>query len=153
SRRGVGMCEHFGDAADVFLPVDAFQHAELTERVDHLEPVAEVFVREASGTQALYQLYAFGRTQACTVERAEFRFRPYINHRAPPGRSNFQTSRRLRYPSVLPRANYQTFADSVSDLGSNAKLRAADVSIHYWIERSARPFLAVKDASLEIRPG
>src|SRR5438132_7175047 len=34
-----------------------------------------------------------------------------------------------------------------------AKLRAADVSIHYWIERSAQPFLAVKGASLEIRPG
>jgi NitT/TauT family transport system ATP-binding protein len=33
-----------------------------------------------------------------------------------------------------------------------AKLRATDVSIHYWIERSARPFLAVNGASLEIRP-
>ena len=36
--------------------------------------------------------------------------------------------------------------------GPNAKLRATDVSIHYWIERSARPFLAVNGASLEIRP-
>ena len=41
----------------------------------------------------------------------------------------------------------------MSDAASNAKLRAADVSIHYWIERSAQPFLAVKGASLEIRPG
>jgi NitT/TauT family transport system ATP-binding protein len=31
------------------------------------------------------------------------------------------------------------------------KLRANDVSIHYWIERSARPFLAVNGATLEIR--
>jgi len=36
---------------------------------------------------------------------------------------------------------------------SNAKLRAADVTIHYWIERAARPFLAVDGASLDIRPG
>lgn len=35
---------------------------------------------------------------------------------------------------------------------TNAKLRATDVTIHYWIERSARPFLAVNGASLEIRP-
>ncbi|MBV9169673.1 MAG: ABC transporter ATP-binding protein [Chloroflexi bacterium] len=34
-----------------------------------------------------------------------------------------------------------------------AKLRAADVSIHYWVERSGRPFLAVDGASLEVRPG
>jgi NitT/TauT family transport system ATP-binding protein len=34
----------------------------------------------------------------------------------------------------------------------NAKLRATDVTIHYWIERSARPFLAVNGATLEIRP-
>jgi NitT/TauT family transport system ATP-binding protein len=34
-----------------------------------------------------------------------------------------------------------------------AKLRATDVSIHYWIERSARPFLAVDRASLDIRHG
>jgi len=38
-------------------------------------------------------------------------------------------------------------------LGSNAKLLAVDVTIHYWIERSAQPFLAVNGASLEIRPG
>jgi NitT/TauT family transport system ATP-binding protein len=36
---------------------------------------------------------------------------------------------------------------------SNAKLRAAGVTIHYWIERSARPFLAVDGASLDIKPG
>src|SRR5947207_467878 len=36
---------------------------------------------------------------------------------------------------------------------SAAKLRAQDVSIHYWIERSATPFCAVDGASLEIRPG
>jgi NitT/TauT family transport system ATP-binding protein len=36
---------------------------------------------------------------------------------------------------------------------SNAKLRAADVTIHYWIERSAKPFLAVNGATLDIRPG
>jgi NitT/TauT family transport system ATP-binding protein len=34
-----------------------------------------------------------------------------------------------------------------------AKLRAVDVTIHYWIERSARPFLAVDRATLEISPG
>jgi NitT/TauT family transport system ATP-binding protein len=38
-------------------------------------------------------------------------------------------------------------------IDSHAKLRATDVSIHYWIERSASPFLAVSGASLEIRPG
>jgi NitT/TauT family transport system ATP-binding protein len=37
--------------------------------------------------------------------------------------------------------------------GGNAKLRAADVSIHYWIERSNTPFLAVDRANLDIRPG
>ena len=37
--------------------------------------------------------------------------------------------------------------------GGTAKLRAAEVTIHYWIERSAQPFLAVNGASLEIRPG
>jgi NitT/TauT family transport system ATP-binding protein len=36
---------------------------------------------------------------------------------------------------------------------SPAKLRATDVSIHYWIERSARPFLAVDRACLEIGAG
>jgi NitT/TauT family transport system ATP-binding protein len=40
-----------------------------------------------------------------------------------------------------------------SSFGSDAKLRAVDVSIHYWIERSARPFLAVDRASLEIGSG
>jgi NitT/TauT family transport system ATP-binding protein len=37
--------------------------------------------------------------------------------------------------------------------GSDAKLRAVDVTIHYWIERSNRPFLAVDGANLEISPG
>jgi NitT/TauT family transport system ATP-binding protein len=37
--------------------------------------------------------------------------------------------------------------------GSDAKLRAVDVSIHYWIERAARPFLAVDRACLEIASG
>src|SRR6266446_3377704 len=36
---------------------------------------------------------------------------------------------------------------------SAAKLRAQDVTIHYWIERSATPFCAVDGASLEVRPG
>jgi NitT/TauT family transport system ATP-binding protein len=36
---------------------------------------------------------------------------------------------------------------------ADAKLRAVDVTIHYWIERSAQPFLAVDRASLEIQPG
>ena len=40
----------------------------------------------------------------------------------------------------------------LTNAGPSAKLRAADVTIHYWIERSARPFLAVSGASLEIRP-
>src|SRR5579864_9066585 len=35
----------------------------------------------------------------------------------------------------------------------DAKLRAVDVTIHYWIERSNRPFLAVDRASLEISGG
>jgi NitT/TauT family transport system ATP-binding protein len=35
----------------------------------------------------------------------------------------------------------------------NAKLRAVDVTIHYWIERSGESFLAVNGASLEIKPG
>jgi NitT/TauT family transport system ATP-binding protein len=34
-----------------------------------------------------------------------------------------------------------------------AKLEARDVTIHYWVERSARPFLAVDRATLEVRPG
>jgi NitT/TauT family transport system ATP-binding protein len=34
-----------------------------------------------------------------------------------------------------------------------AKLRAVDVTIHYWIERSNRPFLAVDGASLDIGSG
>jgi NitT/TauT family transport system ATP-binding protein len=37
--------------------------------------------------------------------------------------------------------------------GSDAKLRAVDVTIHYWIERSNQPFLAVDGASLEISGG
>ena len=35
----------------------------------------------------------------------------------------------------------------------DAKLRAVNVTIHYWIERSARPFLAVDGATLEVSPG
>ncbi len=42
---------------------------------------------------------------------------------------------------------------SLSHGSSPAKLRATDVSIHYWIERSARPFLAVDRACLEIGSG
>jgi phosphate transport system ATP-binding protein len=38
-------------------------------------------------------------------------------------------------------------------LVTQTKLRAADVTIHYWIERSARPFLAVDRVSLDIQPG
>jgi NitT/TauT family transport system ATP-binding protein len=41
----------------------------------------------------------------------------------------------------------------LSQFASDAKLRASDVTIHYWIERSAQPFLAVDGASLEIKPG
>src|SRR6266542_3747612 len=37
--------------------------------------------------------------------------------------------------------------------GPNAKLRAIDVTIHYWIERSNRPFLAVDRVMLDIQPG
>jgi NitT/TauT family transport system ATP-binding protein len=37
--------------------------------------------------------------------------------------------------------------------GSIAKLRAVDVTIHYWIERSGQPFLAVNGASLDVQPG
>jgi NitT/TauT family transport system ATP-binding protein len=35
----------------------------------------------------------------------------------------------------------------------DAKLRAVNVRIHYWIERSARPFLAVDGATLDVSPG
>jgi NitT/TauT family transport system ATP-binding protein len=35
----------------------------------------------------------------------------------------------------------------------DAKLRAVNVTIHYWIEREARPFLAVDGATLEIGAG
>ncbi|HEY1295131.1 MAG TPA: ABC transporter ATP-binding protein [Chloroflexota bacterium] len=35
----------------------------------------------------------------------------------------------------------------------DAKLRAVNVTIHYWIERSARPFLAVDGATLDVSPG
>src|SRR5436190_12160838 len=38
-------------------------------------------------------------------------------------------------------------------LGSDAKLRAVDVSIHFWIERSSQPFLAVSGATLDVAPG
>src|SRR5438067_4999147 len=38
-------------------------------------------------------------------------------------------------------------------LSPNATLLAVAVTIHYWIERSPRRFLAVNGASLEIRPG
>jgi NitT/TauT family transport system ATP-binding protein len=38
-------------------------------------------------------------------------------------------------------------------VSGEAKLRAVDVTIHYWIERSNRPFLAVNGASLEIGAG
>jgi NitT/TauT family transport system ATP-binding protein len=41
----------------------------------------------------------------------------------------------------------------LTQFASNAKLRASEVTIHYWIERSAQPFLAVNGASLEIKPG
>jgi len=44
--------------------------------------------------------------------------------------------------------------DSVLTYASDpAKLRAKDVTIHYWIERSARPFQAIDGVSLDIRPG
>src|SRR5258707_5883815 len=36
---------------------------------------------------------------------------------------------------------------------SAAKLRAQDVTIHYWIERSATPFCAIDGVPLDIRPG
>ena len=50
------------------------------------------------------------------------------------------------------RGKVAVYHSGLSQSASNAKLRAADVTIHYWIERSARPFLAVSGASLEIRP-
>jgi NitT/TauT family transport system ATP-binding protein len=37
--------------------------------------------------------------------------------------------------------------------GGPAKLRATDVTIHYWIERAARPFQALDGVTLDIRPG
>ena len=45
------------------------------------------------------------------------------------------------------------YDSSLSGFSSTAKLRAVEVTIHYWIERSAQPFCAVNGASLEIRPG
>ena len=38
-------------------------------------------------------------------------------------------------------------------LGSDTKLRAIDVTIHYWIERSNQPFLAVSGATLDVAAG
>jgi NitT/TauT family transport system ATP-binding protein len=35
----------------------------------------------------------------------------------------------------------------------SSKLSARDVTIHYWVERSARPFLAVERASLDVGEG
>ncbi|MBV8714902.1 MAG: ABC transporter ATP-binding protein [Chloroflexi bacterium] len=49
-------------------------------------------------------------------------------------------------------ADYRN-GSSVQPGSSSAKLRATDVSIHYWIERSSRPFLAVDRACLEIGSG
>jgi NitT/TauT family transport system ATP-binding protein len=45
------------------------------------------------------------------------------------------------------------YHSSLTHSATNAKLRATDVTIHYWIERSARPFLAVDGATLDVRPG
>ena len=38
-------------------------------------------------------------------------------------------------------------------LGSDAKLHAIDVTIHYWMQRANQPFLAVDGASLDVAPG
>jgi ABC-type methionine transport system ATPase subunit len=45
------------------------------------------------------------------------------------------------------------YQPAVSHPGGGVKLRAIDVTIHYWIERAARPFLAVDGASIEVRSG
>ena len=47
------MNEHLGDAADVLLPIDALDDAQLAQRVDLLQPVAHVLVLNAAGPQAI----------------------------------------------------------------------------------------------------
>jgi hypothetical protein len=42
------MDQHLRNAADVLLPVDAFQDAQLAERVHQLEPIAQVLVAHAA---------------------------------------------------------------------------------------------------------
>jgi NitT/TauT family transport system ATP-binding protein len=54
---------------------------------------------------------------------------------------------------ILMGGSSSPVTDPNASLESDAKLRAVDVTIHYWIERAARPFLAVDRASLEVRPG
>jgi NitT/TauT family transport system ATP-binding protein len=53
---------------------------------------------------------------------------------------------------AIGKSDLSTYQNGVS-FGSSAKLRAVDVSIHYWIERSGTPFLAVDRANLDIKPG
>jgi NitT/TauT family transport system ATP-binding protein len=53
---------------------------------------------------------------------------------------------------AIGKSDMSTYQNGVSS-GSSAKLRATDVSIHYWIERSGTPFMAVDRANLDIRPG
>jgi NitT/TauT family transport system ATP-binding protein len=50
-------------------------------------------------------------------------------------------------------SGYHADLTQLGSTGGRTKLRAVDVSIHYWIERSARPFLAVDRVSLDIQPG
>src|SRR5438067_11020748 len=54
---------------------------------------------------------------------------------------------------VTGNSDLSTYHSGLSFTANNAKLRASEVTIHYWIERSSTPFLAVDRASLDIRPG
>jgi NitT/TauT family transport system ATP-binding protein len=42
---------------------------------------------------------------------------------------------------------------AIGNGANSARLQARDVTIHYWLERSNRPFLAVDGVSLDVRAG
>jgi NitT/TauT family transport system ATP-binding protein len=54
---------------------------------------------------------------------------------------------------MIPVAAYSVTGNGQVGAAGPAKLEARDVTIHYWVERSSRPFLAVDRATLEVRPG
>ena len=79
-RCAIGVHEHFGDPADVLLPVDAVHHAQLAQRVDQLEPVAHVLVGHAAGAQSIGQLSPL-RFAQLAAERARSGLRYRLRRR------------------------------------------------------------------------